>query len=108
MKFIHTAVAAVVLGATSIVAANAAPNQYLVGNAIPAASAERTIVIDSGTRTVSVTQGDKVKFVANGSEFAIDFDGQAENVDLRNLAPAGAIDHPVLVVVDVNPYTMGD
>jgi len=108
MKFIHTAVAAVVLAASSIVAANAASTQNLVGDAIPAASAERTVVIDSATRTVNVTQGDKVRFVANGSEFAFDFDGQAENVDLRSIAPAGAIDHPVLVVVDVNPYTMGD
>lgn len=108
MKLINAAVTAVVLGAISIAAANAATVQNYVGDAIPSASAERTVAIDSRTQAVNVTQGDKINFVASGSEFAIDFDGQAGSVDLRNFAPAGAIDHPVLVVVHVNPYTMGN
>jgi hypothetical protein len=68
-----------------------------------AAAAERTIVINENTRWVNVTQGETIKFVANGREFTIAFDGVAENADLRNLAPAGALDHEVDAEVAENP-----
>jgi hypothetical protein len=106
MKLIHTAVSAIVLGASTIVVANAATFPGLIGEPVSAAEADRTIVIDSGTRWVDVTQGEVVKFVANGREFTIDFNGVAENVDLRNLAPQGALDHEVDADVAQNPLDL--
>jgi hypothetical protein len=69
-------------------------------------SAERTIVIDPGTRWVNVTQGEKVKFLANGREFVIDFDGVDQSVDLRKLAPAGMLDHQVETYVRTSPFNL--
>jgi hypothetical protein len=106
MKLIHTAVTAIVLGASTIVVANAATTSNLIGEPVSAADADRTIVIGSGTRWVDVTQGEVVKFVANGREFTIDFDGVAENADLRNLAPQGALDHEVDVDVEQSPLVV--
>jgi hypothetical protein len=104
MKLIHTAVTALVLGATTIVTANAATFPNFIGQLEQTDSADRTIVINSGTRYVNVTQGEKVKFVANGQQFVIDFDGAAQNTDLRNLAPAGDLDHEVDVYVGMSPF----
>jgi hypothetical protein len=107
MKLIHTAVTAIVLACTSIVTANAASTPIFIGQLVQTDSGDRTVVVEPGTRAVSVTQGEKVTFVANGREFTVFFDGQAQSADLRDLAPAGAIDHPVLVNVQIDPFTRG-
>jgi hypothetical protein len=104
MKLIRTTVTAIVLGATTIVTANAATTPNFIGQLVQVDSADRTIALDSGTRYVNVTQGEKVTFVAKGREFTIFFDGAAQNTDLRNLAPEGALDHEVLTYVGVNPF----
>jgi hypothetical protein len=106
MKLIHTAVTVLVLGATTtLTTANAATSPNFIGEPAATASADRTIVIGPGTNWVNVTQGETVKFVANGREFAINFDGAADPVavDLRKLAPEGALDHKVEAEVDENP-----
>jgi hypothetical protein len=68
MKLMHTIAAALVLGATTIVNANAASTPLFIGQLVQADDADRTIVIGPGTRYINVTQGEKVKFVANGQE----------------------------------------
>ena len=103
MKLIHTAAIALALGASTIVVANASASTNLIGEPVSAAAVDRTIDIGSGTRWVDVTQGEIVKFVSNGREFTIAFDGVAENADLRTLAPQGALDHEVDVDVSQNP-----
>jgi hypothetical protein len=106
MKLIHTAVTALVLGATTVVTANAATFPNFIGEPASEASADRTVVVNPGMRWVNVTQGETVKFVANGREFTIDFDGAAETTDLRKLAPVGALDHEVDVDVAQNPVNL--
>jgi len=62
------------------------------------AQAQRTIVIDPNTRWVNVTQGETIRFVAGGSEFAWRFDGRgSRSFDLQQAAPAGALQRPVMV-----------
>ena len=103
MKLIHTAATTIVLGATGIVTANAATFPSYIGQLATAESPDRTIVINPGTRYVNVTQGERVKFVANGREFTVDFDGASHNFDLGQLAPERTIDHEVTAYVDRNP-----
>jgi hypothetical protein len=98
MKAIITAASVIILGAASL-AANAATNSGLIGESAPAATAGRTIVLDANTKWANVDHGETVRFVVNGQEFAVTFDGVAEDVDLRQLAPAGALDHKVEVYV---------
>jgi hypothetical protein len=98
MKAVIIAASVIVLGAASI-AANAATNSGLIGESAPTISAGRTIVLDSSTKWANVDHGETVKFVINGQEFAVTFDGVAEPVDLRQFAPAGVLDHQVEIYV---------
>src|SRR5258708_36551860 len=86
------AVAALALSAASL-SAFALTNADLYGEAASPAAAERTIVIGANTRFVNVNHGEIVKFVANGREFAWDFDGVPQAFDLKQVPPPGAIDH---------------
>jgi len=92
------AVAALALSATSL-SAVALTNADRYGEAASPAAAERTIVIGPNTRWVNVNHREVVKFVANGKEFAWDFDGLPQAFDLKEVAPQGAIDHSVRVYV---------
>jgi hypothetical protein len=77
----------------------------LVGESVPVASASsvnRTIVVDSRTKWVNVTQGETVKFVINGREIVFAFDGQPGTFDLRQIVPAETLDHSVMVYVESN------
>src|SRR5882672_1824902 len=67
-------------------------------------------VIGANTRFVNVNHGEIVKFVANGQEFAWDFDGLPQAFDLKQVAPQGAIDHSVRVYVatTLNDGGLGD
>jgi hypothetical protein len=106
MKLFHAAVTVAVLGGATAVTANADTFPSFVGQLVPVDSADRTVVIDPATRWVNVTQGEKVKFLANGREFVIDFDGVDQNVDLRKLAPGGALDHLVETYVRTSPFNL--
>jgi hypothetical protein len=105
MKLISAVVTALVLGATSL-AADATSAAKFVGEPAPAASANRTIYLDSATPWVNVTQGETVKFVADGHEFTVAFDGVAESVNLQRFAPAGLLNHRVNAYVAVNPFNL--
>jgi plastocyanin len=105
MKLIPAVATALVLGATSL-AANATSSAKFVGDLAPAASANRTVYLNSTTPWVNVTQGETVKFVANGREFTVAFDGVAESVNLQRFAPAGVLDHRVNAYVAVNPFDL--
>ena len=98
MRLFVSTVAALTLSAASLSAA-ALTNADRYGEAASPATAERTIVIGPNTRWVNVNHGEIVKFVANGREFAWDFDGVPQSFDLREVAPQGAIDHNVRVYI---------
>jgi Heavy-metal resistance protein CzcE len=69
----------------------------LLGDPVPVKAAGRTIVIMPDTRWANVEEGETVKFVVNGHEFAYYFNGQVGDFDLEKIAPPGVLDHPVRV-----------
>lgn len=64
-------------------------------------AANRTITITHKTRSVNVNEFETVAFRANGKVFAVYFDSPntVSNLDLRRVAPAGVLDHPVTVYI---------
>jgi Heavy-metal resistance protein CzcE len=103
-KLLVPAALAAALGITSWSASAA----VLYAEAAPATSATRTVVINPNTRWVNATEMETVKFVANGHEFAVQFDGVRSEFPLNAVAPAGALDHQVKVFVQPSPdYSAG-
>ncbi len=98
MKLFVPTLAALTLSAASL-SAVAMTDADRYGEAASPAAAEHTIVIRPNTRWVNVNHGEIVKFVANGQEFAWDFDGLPQSFDLKQVAPQGAIDHNVRVYI---------
>jgi membrane protease subunit (stomatin/prohibitin family) len=94
------AVAVLALSAASL-SAVAMTNADRYGEAASAAAADRTIVIGPNTRFVNVNHGEIVKFVANGQEFAWDFDGVPQAFDLKQVAPQGALAQNVKVYIEL-------
>jgi hypothetical protein len=88
--------------------ANAEP-QSLLGDPVPSSAAERTVVLGPNTAYVNVTGGEVVKFVVGGKAFAWDFD-TADGItsfDLSKVAPAGTLDHKVMVYIARDPTYFG-
>jgi heavy-metal resistance protein CzcE len=98
MKTLVKAVSVLALSAASL-SAFALTDADRYGEAASPVTAERTIVIGPNTRSVNVNHGEVVKFVANGQEFAWDFDGLPQAFDLKQIAPQGALDHDVRAYV---------
>jgi Heavy-metal resistance protein CzcE len=100
MKSTLTTVAALVLSAASLSAvALTSADRY--GEAASPEAATRTIVIGPKTRFVNVNHGEVVKFVANGKEFAWDFDGVPQAFNLKEVAPEGALAQNVRVYIEL-------
>ena len=95
------------LGLAGAFAAQAAVPTRLLGDPASVTEATRTITINPKTKYVNVTEGDVVKFVASGQEFAFKFDGTGTSFDLQRVAPAGALDHKVTAYVAPNPADGG-
>ena len=98
MKLLVPAVASIALSVASL-SAFAMTNADYYGEATNPAAAERTIVVGPNTHWVNVDKGETVKFVANGQEFAWDFDGTLPSFNLNQIAPQGAIDQGVTVYI---------
>jgi len=81
----------------------------LLGDPVASAAAERTVVLGPNTTYVNVTGGEVVKFVVGDKTFAWDFD-TAEGItsfDLSKVAPAGTLDHKVMVYIARDPTYFG-
>jgi hypothetical protein len=85
-------------------------NADYYGEAASPAAAVRTIVVGPNTRWVNVEKGEIVKIVANGQEFAWDFDGTLPSVNLTQIAPQGAVGRNVTVYIapSANERASGD
>lgn len=96
---------------TSTVTVSGAQAQLaFLGSAAPVGSAERTIVINADTKYVNVEGGSTVRFVIDGQSFAWSFQTGGSHIspfDLARLAPAGALNHKVIVYVSNDPLYMG-
>ena len=98
MKLLAPAVVSIALSVASL-SASAMTNADFYGEATNPAAAVRTIVVGPNTRWVNVDQGEIVKIVANGQEFAWDFDGTLPTFNLKQIAPQGAIAEDVTVYI---------
>ena len=108
MKLVPT-LAALALSAASFSAfALTSADRY--GESASSADAVRTIVVGPNTRWVNVKHGEVVKFVANGKEFAWNFDGIPQSFNLKQVAPEGALAQNVRVYIETgdNDISIGD
>jgi hypothetical protein len=78
----------------------------LLGDTVSPGSASESIAIGPKTRYVNVSYGDIVRFVVAGKSFGYDFDGAwtVTSFDLRRIAPAGLLDHRVMVYIEPDEY----
>lgn len=92
-------------GATLTALAVKPPPLKLLGNTAPESSAARTVKISPTTKSVRVTGGETVKFVAGDKSFAWSFDvpNSITSFELNRVAPAGVLDHKVRAYVAPNP-----
>jgi len=102
------AVAALTLSAASFAVTASVTDADMLGNAAQPSAAQRTVVIDTKTRWVTVERGDVVKFVANGREFAWAFNGLASSFDLNRIAPTGTLNRDLEVYVWPNADDLAD
>jgi hypothetical protein len=98
MKLLVSAVTSIALSVANL-SAFAMTNADYYGEAASPAAAVRTIVVGPNTRWVNVQRGEIVKFVANGTEFAWNFNGTLTSVKLAQIAPQGAVDQNVTVYI---------
>ena len=82
----------------------------LNGDPLPADSAVNKVVrIDANTKWVNVLQNESVKFVAGNTTFAWRFPTDMAAVNLKDIAPPGAIDRDLYVyIAPDNLSTSGD
>jgi hypothetical protein len=107
MKKLSIGLAALALTA-ALGAAAQAPSASLYGRLAPLTSATRSIVILPTTRYVNVTQGEVIRFVIDGAEFAFSFNGpNTAAFDLRRVAPEGALKQAVTAYVRIDPDAEG-
>ncbi|HEY5799869.1 MAG TPA: CzcE family metal-binding protein [Burkholderiaceae bacterium] len=80
----------------------------LLGTAVDAAGAQRTIVLRPSTCWVNVTGGEIIRFTNGEREFTWSFDGPAHMLDLQRIAPPGFLDRPLFAYIAPNPYYRRD
>ena len=102
------AVAALTLSAASFAVTASVTDADMLGNAAQPSAAQRTVVIDTKTRWVTVERGEVVRFVANGQEFAWAFNGLASSFDLNRIAPTGTLNRDLKVYVWPNADDLAD
>ena len=96
--FVPILAALALLGASFGAFANVTDADML-GKAAPESAAQRTIVINPGTKWVTAQRGEVVRFVVNKQEFAWDFDALSSSFDMKRIAPAGALDRKLVVYI---------
>ncbi len=80
----------------------------LLGDRV-AAPVGRPVRIGAATRYVNVEGGEIVRFDVNGKSFSWSFSGPptVTSFDLMRIAPAGMLDHAVIVYIAPNPNYSG-
>src|SRR4029077_10383160 len=99
MKRFVPILAALALSGASLGAFAKVTEADMLGKPAPLPEAQRTIVINPGTKWITVQRGEVVRFVANNQEFAWDFDAMASSFDMSRIAPAGALDRKLVVYI---------
>ena len=100
-KLVVLTVIAMTLGFVNLPASAFTPS--FMGEVVPLYGAMRTIPIDAKTKYANVTAHETVRFEANGGAFAVSLAGVLPQFDLTLLAPAGVLDHRVIVYIAPDP-----
>jgi len=108
-KSVVLTVIAMTLGLVNLPASAFTPSS--MGEVVPLSGAMRTIPINAKTKYVNVTAHETVKFIANGNAFAMTINSSPATTfafvpsvfDLNEFAPAGLLDHRVMVYVAPDP-----
>ena len=108
MRLFLAVAAALTFSAASLAAIATVTEADMFGKPAQASAAQRTISIDPKTRWITVERGEIVNFVANGREFAWDFDGMYSSFDLNRIAPSGVLDRNLKVYVWPNADDLAD
>ncbi len=85
------------------------PRQDLLGEASVEEAGMRTVFLTDSLNSISVTEGEHVKFIANGTSFSWVFDtGSTVSVfDLNLIAPPGLLTHPIYAYIAQDPKFIG-
>ncbi|MFC5478652.1 CzcE family metal-binding protein [Massilia suwonensis] len=81
------------------------PRADLLGSPVPAHAAARVVNLNQGVQSINVVAGDTVRFVNGSGEFAWSFNVSpiVQTFELNQVAPSGALGHPVRVYVAPSP-----
>ncbi|WP_229467310.1 CzcE family metal-binding protein [Massilia sp. Mn16-1_5] len=81
------------------------PRADLLGSPVPAHAATRVVNLNQGMQSINVVAGDTVRFVNGSGEFGWSFNTSpiVQTFDLNQVAPNGALGHPVRVYVAPSP-----
>jgi hypothetical protein len=81
------------------------PRADLLGTPIPPGAATRTVTLTPDVHSVNVVGGSTVRFVNGSGEFGWSFDVSpiVSVFDLNQVAPQGALGHPVWVYIAPDP-----
>lgn len=109
LNFIRPALVSLLVGVSGCSTFSAPQRIDLLGTAIPATAAQRVIVIDPQTQYVNVIGGEIIAFTVGDQVFGWSFNGPVTvtRFDLRLIAPAGMLTHPVLAYVAPDPMYLG-
>jgi hypothetical protein len=81
------------------------PRADLLGSPVPAYAATRVVNLTPDTHSINVVAGDTIRFVNGSGEFGWSFDVSpiVQTFDLNQVAPSGAVGHPLRVYVAPSP-----
>lgn len=106
-KFKRTLVIAASFAAATLAAAGAqaAPASQRYGEAVQGGAPDRSVTLTASTKYVNVTDGQTIRFNADGKTFEWHFDtlSGSPNFDLSAIAPKDVDVSGVRVYVDENP-----
>ncbi|HEV7616978.1 MAG TPA: CzcE family metal-binding protein [Burkholderiaceae bacterium] len=107
MNFTLAAAFAVMSLSAQAAAPDGSPSDY--GAAAPAGATARVVKLAPSTKWINVTNGETVRFEAQGTSFSWHFDAFPNQtiVDLMRIAPAGFQDDGARLFIAPNPLYLG-
>jgi len=104
-NIVSTSALVILLCCTAFSSANTVAAEKPFGEPGSAADSVRTIDVGPSTDWLEVKRGEIVKFNVAGKEFFWNFDVQdtRSKFDMDKIAPAGLLDHKVVIYMDGRP-----
>ena len=108
-SIVRSLLVAAALLATAVPAAFAEQRTDLLGDPVSAGNSGRVIRLETSTRYVNVEGGETILFYIGEKSFGWNFSGplSVTSFNLRQVMPAGLLDHDVTVYIRANPNYRG-